>query len=146
MEAKGLSQKDLAEVLGVTLDRVKSLTSGRVKKLAPDEAKALVEELKVRGEYIATGSPPIFKSPAELELDRRLSAISTATDVARNVQDKQARGAVQEGVFRALVESLTTEEQRLVQSFRACSKSDQETVLGLAERLAASKYPKKARK
>lgn len=136
MEAKGLSQKELAEALGVTLDRVKNITSGRVKKLAPMESRALVEKLHVRGQYLATGETPIFKSPAELELDRRLSAISEASAAAGTVEDADARYVVQGEVFRAIVHSLTTDEQQLVHNYRLCASNDQATVLSLAERLA----------
>jgi transcriptional regulator with XRE-family HTH domain len=136
MEAKGFSQRELAETLGVPLDRVKNITSGRVKKLAPAESRALVEKLHVRGQYLATGEPPIFKSPAELELERRLAAISEATAVAGKVEDERARYAVQEQAFRAIVQSLTTDEQQLIQNYRLCAKDDQATVRSLAERLA----------
>lgn len=138
MEAKGLSQRELADALGVPLDRVKNITSGRVKKLAPLESRALVEKLHVRGQYLATGEPPIFKSPAELELERRLAAISEATAVAGKVEDERGRYAVQEEAYRAIVHSLTTDEQKLIQSYRLCTKGDQATVLSLAERLGQS--------
>jgi len=82
MDAKGLSQRELADVLGVSLDRVKSLTAGRVKKLAPDEAKALVEKLQVRGHYLATGEVPIFQSKGEVELASRLDALGETSRTA----------------------------------------------------------------
>ena len=44
------------DILGVSLDRVKSLTSGRVAKLKPDEIKALVEDLHVSADWLATGT------------------------------------------------------------------------------------------
>lgn len=136
MESRGLSQKELAEILGVPLARVKNITSGRVKKLAPAEARGLVEKLNVRGQYLATGEPPIFKSPAELEFERRLGALGDATAVAGKVEDPKARYLVQEEVFRAIVQSLTTEEQQLIQNYRLCAKDDQRTIHSLAERLA----------
>lgn len=131
-KSKGLSQKALAEVLGVSLDRVKSLTSGKVQKLAPAEAKAFVDVLHVRGQYIATGEGPIFKSSEEMEFDRRLAAISAATKIATHGRDN----AVQMDAYIALVESLTTDEQRLVHSYRVCAKADQVHITSLAERLA----------
>lgn len=138
-QAKGLSQKELAEVLGVPLDRVKSLTSGKVQKLVPAEAHALVEKLHVRAQHLATGEGPLFMSPQELELERRLAAIKTATKVASKVSEEKKRYAVQEDVFRALVESLTTDEQSLVQNFRLCAADDKEHLLKLAARLAITK-------
>ena len=82
MDAKGLSQRELAGVLGVSLDRVKSLTSGRAKKLAPEEFRALVEKLDVRAHYLATGEPPIFLDAAELALQARMASLRSTTDAA----------------------------------------------------------------
>ena len=138
-QAKGLSQKDLAQLLGVSLDRVKSLTSGKVKKLAPEEAKVLVDKLHVRAQHLATGEGPLFMSPQELELERRLGAIKTATRVASKGADRQAVYEVQQEVFDALVTALTTEEQSLVQNYRLCAKDDRDHLLKLAARLAITK-------
>lgn len=138
-KAKGLTQKDLAEVLDVPLDRIKSLTSGKVQKLTQAEAKALVAKLHVRAQHLATGEGPLFMSPQELELERRLGAIATATKAAMKVKDKRAGYAVQDMVFKAIVESLTTEEQGLVQNYRLCSVSDRDHLSKLAARLAVDK-------
>lgn len=138
-EAKGLTQKDLALLLGVSLDRVKSLTSGKVKKLAPEEAKVLVDKLHVRAQHLATGEGPLFMSPQELELERRLGAIKTATRSASRVADQKARYEIQQEVFEALVTALTTEEQSLVQHYRLCAPADKDHLLKLAARLAITK-------
>lgn len=61
MARRHLKQKDLADILGVSLDRVKSLASGRVKKFAADECKKLVEVLGVSEERLASGLGPIFE-------------------------------------------------------------------------------------
>jgi transcriptional regulator with XRE-family HTH domain len=61
MAERGMAQRELASALGVSIDRVKSLTSGRVKKLAPEEIRAFVERLGVRAEYLATGERPVFR-------------------------------------------------------------------------------------
>lgn len=135
-KAKGLSQKALAEILGVPLDRVKSLTSGKVKKLAPEESKALVDKLHVRAQHLATGEGPLFMSPQELELERRLAAVKTATQAASKVADRKARYEVQQEVFEALVMALTTEEQGLVQNYRLCAPDDKDNLCKLAARLA----------
>ncbi|MGN7832642.1 helix-turn-helix domain-containing protein [Pseudoxanthomonas sp. 22568] len=79
MADRGLSQRELAETLGVSIDRVKSLTSGRVKKLSPDETRALVEKLHVRGDFLATGVGPVFQTPQEQEFDRRVIAMREAS-------------------------------------------------------------------
>lgn len=82
MAEGGLSQKDLAGALGVPLDRVKSLSSGRVKKLAPDETRALVEKLHVRAQFLATGEGDVFQAPQEQLLDSRMQSLRQSTDMA----------------------------------------------------------------
>ena len=84
MSSCNLRQADLAQVLGSSVDRVKGLTSGRIAKLSPDETRALVEKLHVRGDYLATGvgptfqaQPPFAKHPGErLRLERERLGIS----------------------------------------------------------------------
>lgn len=62
MAACSLKQTELAEVLGVPLHRVKSLTSGKVQKLDRDEIKALVEKLHLNGHWLATGEGEMFQT------------------------------------------------------------------------------------
>lgn len=143
MASRGLSQRDLAQLLDVSLDRVKSLTAGRAQKLAPAEAKALVEKLHVRGEYLATGEPPIFKRPNELELERRMEALKIASQLAEKGADYDARAQIQSDVFMALVESLSEDEQCLLKNYRICPPQDQRTLVALAERLAGQRTHKR---
>ncbi|WP_340569898.1 helix-turn-helix transcriptional regulator [Stenotrophomonas sp. G106K1] len=82
MDDGGFRQVDLAERLGVSIDRVKNLTSGRVKKLSSEEMRALVEKLHVRAEFLATGNGPVFAQPAEVELGRRMKLLSDASQKA----------------------------------------------------------------
>lgn len=92
MKECGLQQKALAEVLGVTLDRVKSLTSGKVHKLTREESEALIKKLNIRGDWLATGEGPMFQSAGEREFQRRLDELKSATDSARGSalpEDKQ---------------------------------------------------------
>lgn len=85
MAAKGLKQADFAALLGVPIDRVKSLTSGRVTKLTPAEAKALVEKLHVRGDYLATGVEPIFQSPQEVQLNSSMELLKEASTTVQEL-------------------------------------------------------------
>lgn len=83
MTARGLKQADLAEILGVPIDRVKSITAGRVKKFSSAESKALVEKLHVRGDWLATGEGPMFQADAEQAMSRHLNVIKeTSTRAA----------------------------------------------------------------
>ena len=60
MAAAGLQQKDLAVVLEVSIDRVKSITSGKVQKLTQDETRRLVNTLNLSAHWLATGDGPMF--------------------------------------------------------------------------------------
>lgn len=67
MAELNIQQKDLAEVLGVPLHRVKSLTSGRVQKLTREEGDALVKKLNVRAGYLLDGQEPMFQGEGDQE-------------------------------------------------------------------------------
>lgn len=54
-----MQQAGLAEVMGVSLDRVKSLTSGKVKNLKREESEALIAKLGVRATWLVTGEGPM---------------------------------------------------------------------------------------
>lgn len=55
MKECDLQQAGLAEVMEVSLDRVKSLTSGKVKNLKREESEALIGKLGIRAEWLVTG-------------------------------------------------------------------------------------------
>jgi len=129
MKALGLKQKDLAEVLGVSLDRVKNLTSGRAQKLSREEGEALIRKLNVRAEWLATGEGPMFRSDSEQELEGRLDAVAGATEKAQMdglSADEQARvqmlltgleiGNVD--LVRQALNVLAADEQQLVEDYR----------------------------
>lgn len=61
-ESLNLTQAKLAEALEVSIDRVKSLSSGRVSMLAPNEIKAMVQKLHVNPIWLATGEGEMFQS------------------------------------------------------------------------------------
>lgn len=56
-----MTQPAFAQAIGASLDRVKNMASGRVSKLHPEEARMLVEEFGVRGDYLATGTGPAMQ-------------------------------------------------------------------------------------
>lgn len=64
-EAKGLKQQALAELMGVNLDRVKSIYSGKVKKLEAAEVLALEKNLHLRPDFLLRNEGPMFKTEAE---------------------------------------------------------------------------------
>lgn len=77
-----LKQADLVELLGVPLDRVKSLTSGKVKNLTREEGEALIRKLNVRAEWLVTGEGAMFQSDSEQALAQKLDALKSATQRA----------------------------------------------------------------
>lgn len=75
-----LTQKALAELMGVKLQRVKHLTAGNVQKLNRDEAKALVEKLHISGDWLATGEGEMFQSPGEAKFTASLVTLKQVSD------------------------------------------------------------------
>lgn len=75
LEAQSLSQKELAESLDVSVDRIKNLASGRAKNFAQEELLALVNKLGVSPEWLITGEGDMFSPksiPAGLSVDEEM--------------------------------------------------------------------------
>lgn len=87
-----LSQGALADVMGVNLDRVKSLANARATKFTRKESEALVKKLHIRAEWLVTGEGPMFQTPAERQFQRRLDAVAMASQqaAAANLKPEQA--------------------------------------------------------
>jgi DNA-binding Xre family transcriptional regulator len=77
MQQCSLKQTDLAEVLEVSLSRVKSMTSGRVKNFTREEIERLVGKLDIRADWLVTGKGPMLQDdePQE-EFAERMRAIN----------------------------------------------------------------------
>lgn len=76
MQRCGLKQKDLAEVLEVSLSRVKAMTSGRVKNFTREEIELLVEKLDIRADWLITGDGSmLIDDESQDEFARRMQAI-----------------------------------------------------------------------
>lgn len=131
MSACGLTQRELAAVLGVTVDRVKSLSSGKVQKLTPQESETLVTKLGVRPDWLVGGGQGRMRM-TQHEHAAWLAAQAVPPELrraARGVQEKMpAWPDGQPPRSRA--------EAELIGNWRACSKQDRETVSDLAARLA----------
>lgn len=128
MTAASMQQTDLADLLGVSIDRIKGLTSGRTKKLTREEADALVTKLHVRGDFLATGEGPIFQSESEREFYRRMEAVKTATAMAAHAPP----GRVAD--FQALLFQMETNPRllKLIQNYMECSEEDRRALEKIA--------------
>ena len=84
-DACDLRQRDLAEVMGVTIDRVKNIAAGKAKKLTQEEMQRLMTTLNVSAQYLATGQPPMFASKGGAKLAERLTEVRLSTSQVRAV-------------------------------------------------------------
>lgn len=143
MAATGLKQSALAELMGVPLDRVKSLATGKVKKFTQGEGEALVRKLNVRAEWLVTGEGPMFQESQERELHARVDAVQTATKKASIdglSRDEVAR--LQELLFfvetrdavgvRRVMSAPPTDEQMLLDAYRAMDAAGKKALLSAA--------------
>lgn len=87
MTERGIGQRELAAALGVSIDRVKSLTAGRAKKLSQEEIRAFVERLNVRAEYLATGERPIFRAAHGVRQSEKNTPAPSASQALRGVSE-----------------------------------------------------------
>ncbi len=75
MTAQGLTQKEMAEVLNTSLDRIKSLATGRTKNFTIEESQILVKKLGIRAEWLVTGEGDMYlesKLPDNLSIDEEM--------------------------------------------------------------------------
>lgn len=129
----GLRQAELADAMGVSIDRVKSLTSGKAKNLRREEGEALIKKLHIRGDWLATGEGPMLQSDGEREMGRRLDLLKLATGKAQieGLEPHYAR-LLMEVLFyaelgdadalRQALNPLRPDEMALMSSYRRCSE------------------------
>lgn len=155
MKEKGFKQVDLAELMGVSLDRVKSLTSGKTKNLKQEEAQALVKKLHIRGDWLATGEGPMFQDETERLLHQRLDQLSSVTNkvLATDLHEDQQRElqlilfALETNDSETLKKALSSlskagisqREAALLNNYRACKEVDQKAIERVALNAAAAK-------
>ncbi|ASK91067.1 helix-turn-helix domain containing protein [Xanthomonas campestris pv. trichodesmae] len=132
-EALGiLDDQDVATTLGMTKA---AFSARKTRGVFPEDKLASLAvrrpELKLDVGYVMTGK--------RQELERRLAAIRTATDIAaRTTDDQTALNDVQGLVFNALVAQLSNEEQLLVANFRQANPQGRTAILATAAAVAAS--------
>lgn len=133
------SDKGIAELLGIG---EKALNARKRRGSFPvDKLKALAADrpdLRLDVKYVLTGESD--------ELERRLAAISTATRIAEDVAGVDARRAVQQRAFEAIVSELDKDEQRLVSCYRSADAQGKAVLLSTASLLANAQPAKPKRK
>lgn len=152
MAAKGLAQQDLADLTGSSLSRVKAITSGRVAKLKPEEIRALVEELHVSADWLATGTGPMFRLPPQAEdqdaFAQRMQAVSAmgaVVDALPLAEQERSRlkvlltgDAVTDGqlIAQALAGGLKPDEAALLDNYRHASPEGRKAIKATSDALA----------
>lgn len=139
LKVLGLSQAEAARKAGLPDSQgLRDVLAGR-KRLATDMLAALAG-VGVDVAFVVTG--------ASDELERRMAAIRTSTQVAMLASDPAARSAIQQASFDALVNALSAEEQRLIGLYRQADARGKAALLASASALAVQSMPavKKSRK
>lgn len=140
-----LTQKQLAELLGVSVARVKRLSGGQVSKFSREEAEALISKLEIRADWLATGVGPMKQTPEEREFLSRLGRVSSATQRAGKLDLPKIEArrlqeilyAVEMGdkqlISQALNSALSGDEAQLVEHYRKCSPEARQIVFSMCE-------------
>lgn len=134
-----LTQTELANLMGVKLQRIRDLSADRAKKLTREEGEALIRKLNVSGDWLATGQPPMFRSDTEQRATVVMDQLGSAAKVAQALGLSAAQGRLvmellffaqtgnAEQVKRALADlnELTPDEAELLSNYRNSSKEQQ---------------------
>lgn len=104
------SLQEMAEVMNISLDRAKNLSTGRAKKFKPEETQILVSQLGINPNWLMTGEGEMFDtqlpSHCELSVDEEmlLSAYREMTvaerkallqiALSKNVTDKSSNASI----------------------------------------------------
>lgn len=68
LEKNNLELQNVAEIMGISLDRAKNLSAGRVKKFKPEEMQALISKLGIDPHWLATGEGEMYPQDTTLTL------------------------------------------------------------------------------
>lgn len=147
MEECNLRQVDLAGVLEVSIDRVKSLSSGKVKSFTREEGEKLIRKLNIRAEWLATNEGPVFRSSAEAERDKRVAHVGASTERAQLpglTPQEQAlvamlltgleQGSVE--MVRNALDQLSPKEHKLIGWYRTADDKGKKAIEATAKALS----------
>jgi len=71
-EIYNISQKQLANAINSTIDRVKNIENGRVKKLHPEEITVLSKEFNINPQWLLTGEGEMYNNKGGLNITEKL--------------------------------------------------------------------------
>lgn len=149
MSELSIQQKDLAEVLGVPLHRVKSLTSGRVQKLTREEGDALVKKLNVRAGYLLDGQEPMFQGEGDQEYrqaesqDQFITRMQSINATARIVDALPLPEREREGVKLCLTGEPEQDARAIAEALQAASLTQgSKSVVTSAQGQGQIQYPR----
>lgn len=140
-----MDQRAFSEALGVSLDRVKSLSSGRAKKFNPQELETLIG-MGISAHWLGTGVGPMLQSEREKVLNERLGAVKSTTELASRIDlPADKRVLIRDILFAAEIgdlemikeslasfESLRPDQKELLDDLESCTQKDQDAVKRMA--------------
>lgn len=156
MQECGLKQKDLADVLGVPLQRIKNLCAGNVQKFAADETRRLVQTLNLNAHWLATGTGAMFNPQGGEQLGSVLTHLKLSSarvvelglegddaQAARDIATGVASGnlAMVKDALEVLRHKPPPDEQLLLDTYRRCKPESKELLLRTAALLTVGLAP-----
>lgn len=141
----GLKQKELAELLGVPIQRIKRLSGGEASKFTREEGESLIKKLNIRAEWLVTGEGDMFQSANEKEFSDRLDALNRASkEAAAATSDAEERRLLQESLFKRYMEDievkkLPTRNTELLAGFNQLDESGKIAVESMINALLTKK-------
>jgi DNA-binding Xre family transcriptional regulator len=141
LSACKLKQPQLVEITGISLDRVKNLSSGRVQGFTKEEAQALVEKLHVSDRWLATEEGDVLQTSQEQEFYRRLAGVKKSAQGANvdGLTDRQ-KTTLQQILFAhetgitdslrdLLADTMSADEKMLLERYRASPQAVKDAAL-----------------
>ena len=155
----GLTQKALADVLDVPLQRVKRLVGGEAKKLTREETEALMRKLHVRTDWLASGEGPMLQPALNKQTESLLALVRSASEVAGHLPVSQAHKTLvqevlvfaQQGNLDQLTvalerfTALTPDEAALLDNYRNTAEEKRSAIREVGAALAQPRAVKKGR-
>jgi hypothetical protein len=110
--------QEIADLMNISVDRAKSLSTGRVKKFKPEEMQVLVDKLGIDSYWLMTGDGSMFgKKPSdsdELSVDEQM-LLSAYREMTASEKKQFLKLAVSEN--KSLGQKQTIQAEKVGQQF-----------------------------